>query len=111
MATHKSLTADSASIEEEDNSMAEAAGEEDASAAAEAPPTPRSSRKGRMNEYEIALLWNQLRDNIPTGKANRVQLAQMLKQVLLSLLPFNFSARREASGFGPVMARGGLSNR
>ena len=35
----------------------------------------------KFSKYEMALLWNELKDQFPDGKVNRIQLAQLLHKV------------------------------
>ncbi len=47
----------------------------------------RPKRRGKLTEFEMALLWNQFKDNqFPGGRVNQRQLTQMLRQVRQYLL-------------------------
>ena len=42
----------------------------------------KSAPRVEFSEYEIALLWTQYKDNFGSGRVNKIQLAQMLRQVI-----------------------------
>jgi len=48
------------------------------------PPAALAARRvsGRFSGYEMTLLWNRFKTNFPTGKCNKLQIKQLLHQVM-----------------------------
>ena len=52
--------------------------DEDADSGESDSPASDKKLRGSFTEYEVALLWNQFRENFASGRVNKLQLAQML---------------------------------
>ena len=59
-----------------------------------------------FSEYEIALLWTQYKDNFGSGRVNRIQLTQMLRQVCLSACLSGLNRTFELRNTSVGMTRG-----